>query len=144
MCWGCSKTRPAGLSAVLHSSVEMPRVLSVSRPMSNTEILRTHCRSCKRTGYMHNIPDSTHDRSETLTSPLTLACRGLFPRCVKRTGHEAGRSPPTTADVKNELRSTSTSPPPPYFFMAWYLIRYMDRPDDTACKQALQKMTQYA
>lgn len=78
--------------------------------MSNTEILRIHCRSCKRTGYVHNIPDSTHDISDALTSPLTLGCRGLFPRCVKRTGHEAGGSLPTSADVKNEWRPTSTPP----------------------------------
>jgi len=46
MCWGCSKTRTAGWSPVLHASAEMPRVLSVSRPKSNTEILRIKCRSC--------------------------------------------------------------------------------------------------
>ena len=124
---------------------------SVSRPMSNTEFLRIQCRYRNRTGYLHNILDSTQVTSEALTSSLKLGRRGLFPRRVKRTGHEAGHSPPTSADVKNEWRSTSTLP---YFFMAWYLIRYMDRPDNlsqchripqqegwgnTACKQALQK-----
>jgi hypothetical protein len=156
MCWGCSKTRTAGSSPDLHASVEMPRVLSVSRPMSSTEVLRIQCRSRNRTAYVRNILDSTQDKTEALTSPFALGRRGLFPRCVKRTGHEAGHSPPTSDDVKNESRSTSTTP---YFFMTWCLIRYMDRPDNlsqchripqqeewgnTACKQALQKMTQCA
>jgi hypothetical protein len=115
----------------------MPRVLSVSRPMSDTEILRIRCCSRNRTSYVHTILDSTQDRSEALTTPLTLVRRGLFPKCVKRTGHEAGRSPPTSADVKNEWRSTST---PPHFFMAWYLIRYMDRPDNLSqCHRIAQQ-----
>jgi hypothetical protein len=92
---------------------------------------------------------------EAFTSPLTLGCKGLFPRCVKRTGHEVGHSP-TSADVKSECRSTST---PPYFITVRYIIRYMDRPGNlsqrhgmpqhedwgnTACQTSTAKMTQCA
>lgn len=73
---------------------------------------------------MQNILDSIQNRREAFTSPLTLGCRGLFPRCLTQTGQEAGHSPPS-ADVKNECRSTST---PPHFIMARYIIRYIDRP----------------
>jgi len=46
-----------------------------------------------------------------------------FP-AVKRPGHEADHSPPSSAEVKNEWSHTSTHP---YFFIAWCLVTYRIR-----------------
>jgi hypothetical protein len=42
---------------------------------------------------------------------------------VKRPGHEADHSPPSSADVKNAWSYTST---PQYVFMSWYLVKHKD------------------
>jgi hypothetical protein len=42
---------------------------------------------------------------------------------VKRLGREVDFSPPSSAEVKNAWSYTS---PPPYVFMAWYLVKPRD------------------
>jgi hypothetical protein len=42
---------------------------------------------------------------------------------VKRPGHEADHSPPTSAEVKNAWSYIST---PLYVFMAWCLVKHRD------------------
>jgi hypothetical protein len=51
---------------------------------------------------------------------LSHEYRMLLPKVVKRPGHEAYNSPPSSAEVKNAWSYTST---PQYDFMAWCLIK---------------------
>jgi hypothetical protein len=55
----------------------------------------------------------------------------LFP-AVKRPGREADHSPPSSAEVKNVWRYTST---PPYVFMAWCLVKQRDNFTFTILKE---------
>jgi hypothetical protein len=50
------------------------------------------------------------------TKPPIQWVPGAFSLGIKRTGREAGRSPPSSAEVKNAWSYTST---PQYAFMAW-------------------------
>jgi hypothetical protein len=52
-----------------------------------------------------------------------LSTPGSFPwgGGVKRPGHEAIRSPPSTAEVNNAWSYTST---PPYFCMMWCVVKH--------------------
>jgi hypothetical protein len=47
---------------------------------------------------------------------------GSFPD-VKRLGHEANHSPPSSAENRNAQIYTST---PPYVFIAWCLVKHRD------------------
>jgi hypothetical protein len=49
--------------------------------------------------------------------------RGTLSRGVKRQGSESDHSPPSSAEVKNEWRYTSTLQ---YAFMAWCSVKHMD------------------
>jgi hypothetical protein len=57
------------------------------------------------------------------TQPPIQRVPGALSLGVKRPGREADHSPPSSAEVKNALRYTST---PPYVFMAWCLVKHRD------------------
>jgi hypothetical protein len=57
------------------------------------------------------------------TQPPIQWVPGALSLGVKRLGHEADHSPPSSAKVKNVWSYTST---PQYFFMAWCLVKHRD------------------
>jgi hypothetical protein len=66
---------------------------------------------------------SSPPRSDRLWGPPSLLSKGhqwVFPWGVKRRKHEADHSPPSSAEVKNAWKYTST---PQYAFMAWCSVK---------------------
>jgi hypothetical protein len=57
------------------------------------------------------------------TQPPIQWVQGVLSLGVKRPGREAGHSPPSSAEVKNEWSYTST---PQYVFMAWCLVKHRE------------------
>jgi hypothetical protein len=57
------------------------------------------------------------------TQPPIKWVPGTLSLGVKRPGHEADHSPPSSAEVKNAWSYTST---PQYVFMAWCLVKHRD------------------
>jgi hypothetical protein len=57
------------------------------------------------------------------TQPPIQWVSGALSLGVKRSGHEADHSPPSSAEVKNSWSYTST---PQYVFMAWCLLKHRD------------------
>jgi hypothetical protein len=47
---------------------------------------------------------------------------GALPTGVKRPGHKADHSPPSSAEIKNAWGYTSTSP---HTFRLWYLVKHL-------------------
>jgi hypothetical protein len=58
-----------------------------------------------------------------ITQPPIQWIPGTLSLGVKRLGHEADHSLPSSAEVKNARRYTST---PPYVFVAWCLVKHRD------------------
>jgi hypothetical protein len=58
----------------------------------------------------------------SIQPPIQWVPGTLSPR-VKRPGREADHSPPSSAEVMNAWRYTST---PKYVFMAWCLVKHRD------------------
>jgi hypothetical protein len=57
------------------------------------------------------------------TQPPIQWVPGTLSLGVKRPVREADLSPPSSVEVKNAWNYTST---PPYVFMAWCLVKYLD------------------
>jgi hypothetical protein len=55
------------------------------------------------------------------TSPLSSLVPETFSPRVKRQGLEADYSPPSSVEIENTWRYTST---PTYFFVTWFLIKH--------------------
>jgi hypothetical protein len=55
------------------------------------------------------------------TQPPIQWVPGVLSLGLKRPGHEADHSPPSSAEVKNAWRYTSA---PQYVFMAWCLVKH--------------------
>jgi hypothetical protein len=58
------------------------------------------------------------------TDPPILCVPAALSLAVKRLGHEADHSPPSSAEIKNSRRYTSI---PPYVFMAWCIFKHRKR-----------------
>jgi hypothetical protein len=70
-------------------------------------------------GRVKNFHFSKSSGSGVHPTSYLIGTRGSFPGGVKRPGHEADPSPPTSAEVKKMWIYTFT---PPYAFMEWCLI----------------------